>query len=539
MKHRIDILESFAPVVRELIDFAVSHYAGQNLPLSPRERNSFSTVTTLLQEMAFGYKIIVNETVNSTVLGVGKHRNLAVLHAMEALDEVALRYLQVYQDIPSEIWQDINALYKIAEDLQIEKQNSVKPKTTATQTSSIQEVYIRSHLLAISGSCSFRRGQILQLHNFTSKHANQVELLNPHKNTINGRDLVGVDLAGNSPASNYTFMDPKFSDGFRVFFLDRYLETLDSEISNTPNSVSALYEADVLTQESLIRLKKNHVSQKRQHSRQYFHQTIEFIHGLKEIYATFCYKDTQPDESNAADTDEPTLTLSGINQSSTSTSSRNPKFDSSNTQKNVWDSVVTNNTKNPETKPSTNDEAWDTRTVQRGEWFLLNRSLGGLGLSWKGSSSPQLSVGEIVASKNNIEQDTRNWLVGVTCWVKVSDGENLVVGITHIAKDAKPALIERTKGGHNSITTQTECLFAKLLNDDYSECIITPAYMFHVGEVVIIRNGKVINRYRLIKKVDSTGSFALFTTEAIGSSASHDGLTKEEAMQYGIGKGST
>ena len=538
VKHRIDILESFRPVVRELIDFAVSHYAGQNLPLNSKERNSFSTVTALLQEMAFGYKIIVKDTLSSSIPGTGKHRNLAVLYAMDALDEIALRYLQVYQEIPNDIWQDINALYKIAEDLQIEKYDTLKLKSSGVSAGSIKEMFIRTHLLAISSSSSFRRGQILQLHNFITKNASRVELLNPHTNTISGRDLVGVDLACNAPASNYTFMDPKFSIGFRVFFLDHYLECLDTEISNTPNSVSALYESDVLTQESLIRLKKNHSTQKRLHSRQYFHQAIEFIHGLKEIYATFCYEAPEPSSEKKVEAPELSLSISGVGKQAKSTGRRNPKFDSSLPEKNAWDNVANKGIDIPNPNAPKEETIWTASPVQRGEWFLLNRSLGGLGLIWKGNSSPQLAVGEIVASSDNSEQDSRDWMLGVTCWVRTPDGQTLFSGITHIAKNAKPALIERTKGGHNSITTQTECLFAQLLSDESQSCIITPAYMFHAGEVVIVREGKSINRFRLTKKVDSTGSFALFTTEAIGSSLGREALSEEEVMEFGLSRNS-
>ncbi len=536
VKHRIDILESFRPVVRELIDFAVSHYASQNLPLNSRERNSFSTVTTLLQEMAFGYKIIVNDTLNSSTPGIGKYRNLAVLYAMEALDEIALRYLQVYQEIPNDIWQDINTLYKIAEDLQIEKQSTGKLKSTGINANSVKDLFIQTHLLAISGSSSFRRGQILQLHNFIAKNVNQVELLNPHLDSVNGRDLVGVDLACNASASNYTFMDPKFSEGFRVFFLDNYLATIDAEIGNTPNSVSALYESDVLTQESLIRLKQNHSAQKRIHSRNYFHQSIDFIHGLKEIYATFCYEEPDLEEPKAPEAPELKLSISGIGSDTLSSNSRHPKFDSSNTTDSTWDSLANKGIEHPPSVAITNDEIWTASPVQRGEWFLINLSIGGLGLIWKGSNSPQLSVGEIVACKRDLERDSDDWLVGVACWVRTPDGQTLFTGITHMAHSAKPVLIESTKGGYNSITTQTECLYAELLGDEHQNCIITPAYMFHAGEVVIIRGEKSVSRFRLIKKVESTGSFSLFTSQEIGSSVSRQGLTEEEAMEYGLGK---
>ena len=320
------------------------------------------------------------------------------------------------------------------------------------------------------------------------------------------------------------------------------MEALNRETANTPNSVSALYETDVLTRESLYRLNRSLSSDRheRQFAREFCHEKLDFLHGLKEIYAVFRYAE-QPQQTppmlQAANEPELELVKSDreIKRSQETDFITHPGFATPQSEKSLWEAVEKGNVASTQQrsvgivsqKPVVGDSS-------RGDWVLLNRSEGGLGLIWVGESSPQVTVGELVASRKLADTDENGWLTGVVTWLRIDENHHLRCGITHVARNVRPVMVERTRGSHNSITTQTECLAAETLDIEPKPCLFVPAYMFHAGEIVHMREDNTVTHYKLIEKLDSTGSFSLFTVEVTGSSLTGDGLAKKDLGEYGL-----
>ena len=191
---RMEILDIFKPAVREIIDAAVARYFGQNLPLSSRDYNSFRNVTTLLQELAYGYKIVAAEATQSAIPGATKFRYHAMILAMDTLNEIALRHLQVYEDIPADIWQDCNTLYALAEELGISRKPLGKEAGSQYNVDTIEEIFSATHLLYLSGSHSLRRGQIVQLHEFIANNAKLASLLSGEEQSNDAVLTYAIDL---------------------------------------------------------------------------------------------------------------------------------------------------------------------------------------------------------------------------------------------------------------------------------------------------------------------------------------------------------
>ncbi len=539
---RMEILDIFRPVTREIIEFAITRYTGQNLPLGSKEYNAFKTVVTLLQEIAFGYKIVAAEGVQSAIPGSGKLRHQAIILALDTMNELALRNLQIYEDIPTDIWQDCNTLYSMAEELSIHNKPLGRDIGITHNLETPLEVFTATHILYLSGSHSLRRGQILQLHEFIAKHANSAQLQRIEDKPQGVEYLYGIDLHCATPASSLRFVNAEDKSTVRLLNLDGFLSVLASETNSTPNSVSALYESDVLTRESLHRLKRSMSSDRhvRQFSRQFCHEKLDFLHGLKEIYAVFRYADepeTTPAFLRAAN--EPKLELvksDADNKKNPETDFiTHPGFSSQQSDKSLWEAVEKGSVASTQQKGKSSSSLEPVVVDgNRGDWVLLNRSEGGLGLIWIGNSSPQITVGELVASRKLKDDDESNWITGMVTWLRVDEDQNLRCGISHVAQNVRPVIVERTRGSHNSITTQTECLLAQTLDSDPKPCIFVPAYMFHSGEVTHIRNGQNVTHYKLLDKIDSTGSFSLFTVEITGTSLTGDGLAKKDLGEFGL-----
>ena len=243
-----------------------------------------------------------------------------------------------------------------------------------------------------------------------------------------------------------------------------------------------------------------------------------------------------PTRQNAAN--EPQLTLEPAPPNSESREETNflthPGFYTENQGESLWDAVAKRNVIT-ERQTSFDQIVAENTDFKSNDWLLINRSSGGLGLLWTGKISPQITVGELVASRKQVINDeTQTWITGVVTWMRVDDDQHLRCGITQLAQDVRPVLVERTRGSHNSITTHTECLLASTLDRSPLPCIIVPAYMFHTGETINIREDKNIVHYKLLDKLDSTGSFSLFRLETCGSSLTRDGLEKQNLKEFGL-----
>lgn len=532
-KQRLEILEQFRPVVDELINNAVSHYVGHNLPLNSRELNSFNLVVTLLQELAFGYKIIIADSEMAASSAAGKVRNPALYYAMESLHELALRHLQVYQDIPNEIWQDCNAVYAQAEALSVSRRDIARDLRLPHHISSIEQWFIATHLLKLTDAHSLRRGQIFLLKDFIARHIEQTYLFDPASETPNGRLLKAVDISGKAGSDQLCFMEPVNRHLLRAINLDHFVTTLEAEIQSSPGAVSALYEADVLTSESLRRLHKSlQPAHKRASSRAFYNQKIEVLHGLKEIYASFQYADV-PSVETPVPTETLNLTVEGglkEKQADRGGYITHPAL-AQDDGKDVWSSRARSSAATDLSAAL----AASAVPAQRGEWILINQSEGGVALQWAGIGSPHVSVGELMAvlARQPGKQE-KQWLIGTITWLRISAEQVLHCGLTHLATHARPILVERTKGSHNSITTQTEALLARPLAESDECCLILPAYMFHNGETVHIRIEQEVEHYRLNEKRESTGSFALFNAQLSGTSKTKDALNKEMMADFGL-----
>ena len=49
-----------------------------------------------------------------------------------------------------------------------------------------------------------------------------------------------------------------------------------------------------------------------------------------------------------------------------------------------------------------------------------------------------------------------------------------------------------------------------------------------------MREDRSVKHYKLLEKLDSTGSFSLFTVEVTGSSMTGDGLAKKDLGEFGL-----
>src|SRR5262249_10168518 len=97
---RVQILESYAPIAKAVLDELDSLYAKSALPLGARGREALALARDLAAQLAEGYKIAILDN-SKKLLGSRKVMPLLVLRAIEYLALVLRASYKSYSPIPS------------------------------------------------------------------------------------------------------------------------------------------------------------------------------------------------------------------------------------------------------------------------------------------------------------------------------------------------------------------------------------------------------------------------------------------------------
>ncbi len=449
IRNRFEVMEIFRPAVAEIVNFSEKQYISQNLPLSNKEQNTFNTVHTLLQELAFGYMSIVAEGGIRPAPGTVKIHHHSIILAMEVLLEIAMKHIQIYRKLPDTLWKSVNRLYDISNQLQISEKNLSKSANTVSDLSSIQEYFIVIHLLHVLPSQAIRKGQAYKTYQFIVRVCSTVIIHKNFEEAASIKYAYAVNIGQAAPITELKFIQHSNSENLYILDFDALMETISQDINTTPSTVSALYEADVLTQDSLKLFEQTiRSTSKRACSRGFCNREIQTFVGLKEIYASYRYK--------------------GQDQIS-----------------------------------------------RREKWVQINLSLQGTAITWQGKKSPQVTVGELIESQEIFGVDSNSGYSCKVVWIQADEKQNLSCGLKFIASNAAPVIVENTRGSNHGITTSTECLAADMLDDleNPSRCIIVPPHTFNSNEIVKLKEKQQTLHYKLLEKVESTGTFAQFLIE--------------------------
>jgi len=112
---RVEILKLMEPYVDDALDQLASMYFQQPLPLSKKISNVHQLGSSLLQELGFAWKIVVQDTYSTLLQGQNGVRAQAILRALRVLAKNILHHSLVYSPVPEGILADANTLYRMAE----------------------------------------------------------------------------------------------------------------------------------------------------------------------------------------------------------------------------------------------------------------------------------------------------------------------------------------------------------------------------------------------------------------------------------------
>ena len=196
MQDRLELMELYrGPVIAACAGLQI-HFSKLALPLTPKKRQLADFLRQLYIEMAYGYKHVIQDYINSRHLRSKKELiSLAIERAIRCLGEVLLRSYQVYMPCPVGVWKEIHMLYAYAER---NGRQHMPVTADGDKESNIAKQYQRVLLLGVCGPYQLPPNECHQVNAFLDIWADKAVI----SDQIEVPSWVGqflIDLSADSP----------------------------------------------------------------------------------------------------------------------------------------------------------------------------------------------------------------------------------------------------------------------------------------------------------------------------------------------------
>lgn len=173
-ENRLQLLELFQPQVGETVHQLQQIYTSVPLPLSERQRTYFSHSFRLLQEIAYGYKIVASDIAAHGRAAIRQaNLVLSMQRALFYIGKLLLNHYQCYEIYPKGSWREIHQLYKYAETNNLLTQPAATPTDpeTAGQDGmmSIHDAYQQIMLTGAVHPYGFLSGECLRIYKMAAR----------------------------------------------------------------------------------------------------------------------------------------------------------------------------------------------------------------------------------------------------------------------------------------------------------------------------------------------------------------------------------
>jgi hypothetical protein len=535
MTVREQIMAVILPLLDDLISSVRSTYLNTTLPLAERPRQSARIIQDLLTELSYGYKIIVQELLEEQVAtGTGSPQfPQAIYYAMSFLARQLVDSYALYVDEPANIWLELNQLY-----LHAEKENlheaELRPLNADDEPkpATIANTYRRIIMLSLANPYHLMQGEAIKMYKRLIDWVQHCHILPLGNHPVPTGNLF-VDLQMDVPPlyapNSANKIQPR--EG-RLFEIKGLLNVLDKEIHTLASrkkdalrgNLTKRMERDMLFRWSeswgFRRERMSHRTDTQTPTRIVCSLTLahNFISGEKEfkpeeqeheIHGENLSRDLSNSlslipEEHTPWTQERTGTRPGD-------APRTSIFetDEIESQKDIWVKVYSSSPEAIEEYNLAHKVKYDIYDAQ-----IINVNQGGYGLVIESQTKPPARTGELVAAKNNEQEDS--WSVGVIRWMKVRD-EMMNLGVRVIADEGRAIAVKAVTGVGTGSEYYRALLAPSLDPERYPTTLITPAAVYDIGSIVILNLGDKILYAKLTRQLDSTASFSHYQFELVSA----------------------
>ncbi len=438
---RLDLMELYKGPVAMVSSVLQSQFVGLALPLPPEVRKLAEFIRQLHMEMAIGYKCVIHD-LQATRRPWGK-KNLLVMtteRALRYLGEVLARSYQVYMPPPPEVWKEIHALYRYAEQhgrlshpIEISEEN----KSTVT----ILERYLQPVLLALCNPYQLPQNECNYVRSFLESRTDKATI----ESQVNVADPVGrflIDLSADAPPVSFTQQDrTQGSEHYRVLSTIELARTVHGYMKRLEQGESGSFlklgkeMSSIACRDVLKRMIKFWgLAPKRVYSRTKTRGLLALCTGIHALH--FFSGGRKPFKSPEAEVQE--------EPKEPQRTSRKVPAKYRNDESGQAEAAATADAEASKAPapPSWLSEAKlavpDTFPVDR--WQLRDESARGLLLAREGEVGAHVRVGDLLGIQASNGGGT--WQAGVVRWIKSPDSNQVEMGVERLAPNVTPVAVK-------------------------------------------------------------------------------------------------
>ena len=527
---RLESLNIFGRVVQELTAGLAAGYRDSSFPLSERNRNRYALVSDLCEEMANGFKWLVNDYYSKwDKTSTPKKEFYDVVRiAIVYLSKRMVAAYSTYSLEPKGVWLDLHSLYKLVERFSVSGTNAAQQKMVPELESAVN-AYLRIVMLSITNPYHLMQSEAQLIYNYLNKWVAGCRLVSMDGYIVDRGDLI-IDLDHDMPPQ-FIFKDemdqPKNCrtvDMSRL--LDRFKETIGAlttrkeSAGGIPNSNLTFNER--IRRDMLMRLQT--VWDRRLERGATRIASNDKVRLVSSLSACHYFVDEQKaffPESDEVRIHKPERNIDPANGGGLSLmpadyepwkeeearhnidadleSKRLSLFEEDTS---IWEKIYASK--------SHAQALRDSRSVKYKDahWQQLNTSHNGMGVRYESSENARVSVGNIITY--HPEHQENQWSIGVVTWMKEFSVNHLDIGIKVMPGEVRPVAARAISGAGCGSEYFRSLLFDTENSGEKITRIIVPASMYDIGTQLVLNFRSQLEYVRLVSVVNTTSCFTIF-----------------------------
>lgn len=520
-KQRLEDLEMIRVLARDIFDNLKKYFINRTLPLPDKSQKIVNLNQSILQELVYGYEIIIYEAANNIDTKIDdKTISIAVCRAINYLSEILLRSSEVYKPCPKHLWYDAHQLYAFAESRGL-TEITVIDNEKQPEKLTIENCYKQMVLFALARPIALRQRdserifkELYQWSKYSSiQHDASEKLIN---------NIFCMRLHQDA-APNY-LSKADLAEGGNIRTLDAsnlvsYIKTLIDEQSAKKQKLAT---GDDIPLETLTALVLSWgVAAKRRFSRAERHGHINVAIGLartakaiRDSYKTDAKIDTSSGFVRTSTTtkQDPSFTLDPINTKDEA-SGYMTHTEVGAAENSSWDMVAKGRalteTYANEQKLANDDKIKQRQLDADSHWKIVNISAGGYCLRWNSDDTSKAQIGELIGLQEFDAKDNFEWRIGVIRWMQFTPESGLEIGVQVISPKVSAATAQRVNRPNE---VPFECLMLPGIRAlKQSSSTLLPSHAFKTDDKLIVQILESKLNITLGEIKEHTGSFTQFT----------------------------
>jgi hypothetical protein len=516
-KQRLEIMEMLRAPSRSIFNNLKKYFINRTFPLPEKSKKIVNLNQALLQEMALGYKIIVQQAADKSEKVDDKSQVIAIARAIKYQSELLLRASEIYAAMPDNIWKDAHQMFAYAVEIKAHR-NAINDNENPNGKATIEDIYKQMLLFALSRPTALRQSDSERVYNKLYNWVTQTNLgVQTQENQINRFFCARIEE--DRPPS-YVNQQDCDSDN-KVFTLETadLVDNIRKEISSASRKQDTITVGDELSTETLKALAMSWgVMPKRRFSRAGSHGNIAaaigLAHAAKMIRESNLPESLESMQDNFSAGDS--FTLETIPDELKSVQDESSGYmthtEIGKTDNNAWDMVAKGNAMTDAFEKQRRLREAESLKLNKEDddlhWEVVNISAGGYCLRWNSDTTSKAQIGELIAIHEREANGSYEWRVGAIRWMQFTSANGLEIGVQVLSPKVIAAQVQRLNRLDEAPFDALMVPGIRPLNQPAT--IVLPAHAFKTGDKLRVEVFEQNIEIKLGDKKEHTGSFTQF-----------------------------